>query len=368
MDVCCFAGYVGQMAKKFDNLAEILAHDFDTVIDVRSPSEFADDHLPGAINLPVLSDEQRAEVGTIYVQDSAFKARKIGGALVAQNAAKHLQGPLADKDGGWQPLVYCWRGGQRSGSFASILTQVGWRAELIEGGYRSYRRMVVAATHTDPLPHQLILLEGNTGTAKTELLHLLDQRGVQTVDLEALAAHRGSVLGAVATRQPTQKLLEGALAAAFSGLDPSRPVVVEAESSKIGNRQIPPSIWTAMRRAPRIAIDAPLAARAEYLVRAYADVLTAPDKLKETLQKLYDLQGKEVVEHWHGLVDDRAFLTLAHDLMERHYDPRYAKSKARDAATVLGRVETDSLVPDALGALADQIASIVLNSQNTRPA
>ena len=104
---------------------------FDTIIDVRSPAEFAEDHVPGAINLPVLSDEERARVGTIYVQDSPLKVRKIGAALVARNAAIHIEGPLADMDGGWQPLVYCWRGGQRSGSFASILSQIGWRAEVV---------------------------------------------------------------------------------------------------------------------------------------------------------------------------------------------------------------------------------------------
>src|SRR6056297_789826 len=117
---------------------ELQALSFDTIIDVRSPSEFAEDHMHGAINLPVLSDAERAQVGTIYVQQDAFLARKIGAALVSRNAASHLEGPLADMGGGWRPLVYCWRGGQRSGAFATILDQVGWRVQVLEGGYQTY--------------------------------------------------------------------------------------------------------------------------------------------------------------------------------------------------------------------------------------
>ena len=237
------------MPLTFDSLSAIHAAPFDTLIDVRSPAEYAEDHIPGAISLPVLSDAERARVGTIYTQQSAFRARKIGAALVARNAAKHIEGPLADHDGGWRPLVYCWRGGQRSGSFASILAQIGWRAETVAGGYRTYRRLVVRAMHEAPLPHRLVLLDGNTGTAKTELLGLLAARGVQVVDLEGLAAHRGSLFGAVARAQPSQKAFEGALAAAFDSLDTARPVVVEAESSKVGEVLVPPSVWAA-KRAP----------------------------------------------------------------------------------------------------------------------
>ena len=134
------------------SLCDLGALPFDQVIDVRSPAEYAEDHLPGAISLPVLSDAERARVGTIYVQEDRFLARKIGAALVARNAAAHIEGPLADRDGGWRPLVYCWRGGQRSGAFTGILQQIGWRAETIAGGYRSYRRLVVAALYDSPFP------------------------------------------------------------------------------------------------------------------------------------------------------------------------------------------------------------------------
>ena len=349
------------MALRFDSLSQFTSHGFDAVIDVRSPSEFAEDHVPGAISLPVLSDAERAEVGTIYVQDNAFRARKVGAALVAQNAAQHLQGPLAEMDGSWQPLVYCWRGGQRSASFASILTQVGWRADLIEGGYRSYRRLVAAAMHDRVLPHRLILLDGNTGTAKTDLLALVAARAVQTVDLEALAAHRGSVFGATAAPQPSQKSFEGALAAVFDGFDPSRPVLVEAESSKIGARLIPPSLWAAMRNAPRIRITAPLAARAEYLTRAYADMTADPTALKTTIGKLRRLQSAETVERWQGMVDSNDLVALAAELMQQHYDPRYGKSRERLETPLLGEIAVGDLAPAALAGIADKIVPLLDN-------
>ena len=188
------------MTLTLSSLAEIPALPFDEIIDVRAPLEFAEDHIPGAVNLPVLDDAERARVGTIYVQDSRFRARKIGAALVAQNAARHLQTHLADHPGSWRPLVYCWRGGQRSGSFASILEQIGWRVAVLEGGYQAYRRQVVAALYDTPIAHPFILLDGDTGTAKTALLQRLRSRGVQILDLEALAGHRGSLFGQTAAK------------------------------------------------------------------------------------------------------------------------------------------------------------------------
>ena len=182
-----------------NSIASLKEFTADTIIDVRAPAEYADDHLPGAINLPVLNDAQRTEIGTIYKQVSPFMARKKGAALVAQNAATHLQGPLAAKDGGWQPLIYCWRGGQRSGAFASILEQVGWRVQLLEGGYQSYRREVVKTLYNIALPHRLMLIGGSTGTAKTALLQQLAANGAQILDLEGIAAHRGSLFGGVSS-------------------------------------------------------------------------------------------------------------------------------------------------------------------------
>ncbi len=311
------------------SLQDIATLDVDTIIDVRAPAEFAEDHVPGAINLPVLSDAERAEVGTIYTQVSPFSARKIGGALVAQNTAAHLQGPLADKLGDWQPLVYCWRGGQRSGAFATILDQVGWRVSLLKGGYRSYRRQVAAMLYDTPLPHRITLIEGGTGTAKTRLLHHLYQAGAQVIDLEGIAHHRGSLFGAMTGGQPAQKMFKSRLAAALNGLDPARMTWIEAESSKIGARVVPPALWTAMRTAPRVEIRAPLTARAAFLCRAYADLTDDPAHLRAQINRLRPYHAANKITVWQGLADAGEWPALAGNLIADHYDPRYAKSAER---------------------------------------
>lgn len=341
------------------SLAQVAALDHDAVIDVRSPSEYAEDHLPGAISLPVLDDAERARVGTIYKQQSPFLARKIGAALVARNAARHLEGPLAGFSGGWRPLVYCWRGGQRSGAFATILAQVGWRVEVLEGGYKSWRRLVVEMLHDRAVPSPVVVLDGNTGSAKTELLGLLARRGMQVIDLEGLANHRGSLFGAMPGGQPSQKAFEGRLAMALAALDPTRPVVVEAESSKVGDIALPKQLWAAMAAAPRIHVAAPLEARATYLARAYADLIEDRARLGAVIESLRPLHPAKTIDTWLELAAEGAFATLAAGLMARHYDPRYEKHRARFANGRERVLATQSLTPDALALLADRIATTI---------
>ncbi len=321
---------ISQTLMSLSSIARIGA---DMIIDVRAPSEFAEDHIPGAVNLPVLTDAQRAEVGTIYTRDSPFRARKLGAAMVAENAARHLRGPLSDMLGDWQPLVYCWRGGQRSGSFATILDQVGWRVHLIKGGYRSYRRQVVAALYDVPLPHRIMLVEGGTGTAKTRLLHHLREAGAQMLDLEALAGHRGSIFGGLEAPQPAQKMFESRLAGALEALDPARLTWIEGESSKMGTRVIPPVLWSAMCAAPRIEVTAPLSARAAFLSTAYVELTENRETLRRQIDQLRPYHAAATIEKWHDLASGGAWETLAQRLMVEHYDPRYAKSQARAAQT-----------------------------------
>ncbi|AXI43892.1 tRNA 2-selenouridine(34) synthase MnmH [Sulfitobacter sp. SK011] len=311
------------------SLTDIADLGVDTIIDVRAPSEFAEDHVPGAINLPVLSDDERAQVGTVYAQVSPFDARKIGGAMVAQNTASHLRGPLAEKQGDWKPLIYCWRGGQRSGAFATILTQVGWRVSLLNGGYRSYRRLVVGMLYDTPLPHRITLIQGGTGTAKTRLLQHLKQAGAQMLDLEGLAQHRGSLFGAVAGGQPSQKMFESRLAAALNTFDPTKTTWIEAESSKVGARSVPPSLWTAMCAAPRIEIRAPLSARAAYLCRAYADLTEDRANLHAQIDRLRPYHVGDTIAQWQAYADAGDWQKLAENLIADHYDPRYARSAVR---------------------------------------
>lgn len=347
------------MALAFSSLIDLLDHSYDSVIDVRSPGEFAEDHLPGAINLPVLDNEERAQVGTMYVQQSRFLARKLGAAKVFRNTARHVETALADKDGGWRPLVYCWRGGQRSGSFTWLLQQIGWRAEVIEGGYQTYRRLVKAYLYDTVLPHQLVALDGYTGTAKTDLLKLVQDRGVQVLDLEGLANHRGSLLGGMAGPQPSQKAFETELAARLARLDPTRPVLVEAESSKIGERIIPPSLWAAMKGAPRIQVTAPVAARCRYLVQAYDDILSDAVTLRLKLEPLRAHRSNAVVDLWLELIEAGDKAALTESLMVQHYDPAYAKSRQTVDARVLAEVQVAELNSDGLSGAADQIAEIM---------
>jgi len=339
-------------------LSDLATLPFDEIIDVRSPSEFAEDRMPGAISLPVLSDEERARVGTIYVQQSPFLARKLGAALVARNASTHLMGPLADREGSWRPLVYCWRGGQRSGSFAAILREIGWRVDTIKGGYKSYRTLVVQALYESDFPARVVLVDGGTGTAKTRLLEAIAARGGQVIDLEAMAEHRGSLFGPMSDSQPSQKGFETRLAGALSRLDPTRPVFLEGESSKIGDLNVPPAFWKAMIAAPRVEVRAPLAARAAHTVAEYDDMVRDPAKLDAVLVQLIRYHGHARVEAWQGLAAAGDYLKLAEELIAEHYDPRYTRISRPDAR-VLTRLDLPDLDATTLGQAAERLLAEV---------
>jgi len=336
---------------------------FDQIIDVRSPGEFAQDHLPGAINLPVLDDAQRAEVGTIYVQESRLRANRIGAAHVARNIAHHLETALADRPEGFRPLVYCWRGGQRSNAMATILQRVGWQTAVLDGGYRTYRRWVQTRLYDTPCDLDLILLDGDTGSAKTAILSALAERGVQVVDLEGLARHRGSLFGALSGQaQPDQKGFESQLLTALDALDPTRPVVLEAESSKIGNRVLPPMLWAAMRKAPRIEVTAPLPERARYLVETYGDITARRGALLAILERLPIHPSLRRLTAWRELVDQGAFTDLAEALMAAHYDLAYARERRKSDQPTLASIALDRLTPATLDLAATRILEVIAAS------
>jgi tRNA 2-selenouridine synthase len=334
--------------------------EFDVIVDARSPSEYAVDHIPGALSLPVLDDAERAEVGTIYVQDSRFKARRVGGAYVAKNVARHLGTAMADWPASTRVLVYCWRGGMRSNSMAVILAQVGWRTSVLAGGWRTYRRRVSQRLYeSEPLQH-VVLLDGHTGSGKTEVLQRLGAHGAQILDLEAMAEHRGSLLGALPGRpQPSQKLFESRLLAAIEALDPERPVVIEAESSKVGERVLPPVLWSAMAAAPRIALAAPAEERARYLAGAYVELGQDPEALIGLLSRLPDRPGRKRLEAWTGLVREGALEALAADLIAVHYDPAYRRSSRKGERTMRGTVGLDRLDAEGFEQAAREVAGLV---------
>lgn len=322
---------------------------FDTIIDVRSPSEFAEDHVPSAINLPALDDAERARVGTMYSRVSKFEAKKIGAALISRNIARHLEERLIDKPGGWRPLIYCWRGGQRSGAMAIVLGQIGWRVATLKGGYKAYRRHVSARLYAETPCVDAVLLNGMTGAGKTEILERLAARGQPVLDLEALAAHRGSVFGADPDNpQPSQKMFESRLLAAIDALPADQPVLVEAESSLIGERRIPASMWTAMQAAPVLTIAAPVEARAAYSERRYRDMAADPERAAALLDRLVHRHGRARVAEWRALLDAGEIRALIRDLLEAHYDPAYARSSARlgraaDAVIEVARLDARGL-------------------------
>jgi tRNA 2-selenouridine synthase len=332
--------------------------EFDVIIDARSPSEYADDHVPGAISCPVLSDEERARVGTLYKQVSPFEAKKIGAALVAKNIARHIEERFLDQPREWRPLVYCWRGGKRSGAFQHILREIGWDAHRLEGGYKAWRQAIVAELAQLPGRYAFRVISGATGSAKSRILEALAGQGAQILHLEALAAHKGSVLGNLPDEaQPSQKAFETRLHTALTALDPQRPVFVEAESRRIGTVQVPDALIAAIRAAPCVRVEATLPARVDFLLRDYSYFLADPRWLAEKLGHLHGLQSNETLAHWQELIEAGDFRTLVTELLEKHYDPLYQRSQAKNYRDYEGAltVATDDLSDAGINELARRI-------------
>ena len=301
--------------------------EFDEIVDVRSPSEYALDHIPGARNCPVLDDAERARVGTLYVQESAFSAKRIGAALVARNIARHLENAFADKPKSWRPLVYCWRGGQRSAAMTIVLRQTGWDARRLAGGYKAFRRQVTLDIDEMAGRMSFKVICGLTGSGKSALLRELHKRGAQVLDLEQAAAHRGSVLGSLpGDTQPAQKMLDSRIWDTLRRFEASRPVYVEAESRKIGKLRVPPSLIDAMRTSSCILLDTVSPARVSLLLREYAHFTQNPSSLICKLESLERLHGKVTIEKWASLAASGDWSAFVLDLLQNHYDPAYRKS------------------------------------------
>jgi tRNA 2-selenouridine synthase len=301
---------------------------WDAVLDARSPAEFAEDALPGAQSWPVLDNEQRARVGTLHKSD-AFAARTLGAALVARNIAAHLESRLVGIGREWRPLVYCWRGGQRSGSLATVLAEIGFRVGVLDGGYRAFRREVLAALEDAGAGLAFTVIAGTTGSGKSRLLAALAAAGAQVLDLEGLACHRGSVLGALPDRpQPSQKAFETALWQALAAFDPAQPVFVESESRMVGRLRLPLALVERMRAAPCVQLELPLAARVQLLIEDYAHLAADPVPLVQALTALKAVRGTQQVQAWQALAERGATGQLVEELLVTHYDPIYRRSMA----------------------------------------
>ncbi len=334
-------------------------------IDVRSPAEFALDHAPTAANHPVLDDAQRANIGTLYAQ-SPFLARKRGAAQVARNIATMLETAFIDRGREWRPLVYCWRGGQRSRALTHVLNAVGWRAVQLEGGYRAYRRHVVTELARLPLRLRFVVICGLTGSGKSRLLASLARSGAQTLDLEGIARHRGSLLGELpGDPQPSQKWFESQLFAALECLDPSRPVFVEAESRRIGGVQMPDALLSQLRHGRALTLVTPLAQRIALLKDEYAHFIAAPRQLDACLQRLTELHGKEKVARWQAQAIAGDWDALVSALLAAHYDPMYARSLKRNFPTAGNslQVEAHDVSREAFAALAGEVRAMLDNTE-----
>ena len=303
----------------------------DTIIDTRSPAEFAEDHVPGAISCPVLDNEERARVGTIYKQISPFDAKKLGAALVAKNIARHIEDDFKERPKAWKPLVYCWRGGKRSGAMAHVLREVGWDAKTLEGGYKAYRRHVVDSLAALPAKYTFRVIHGVTGSGKSRLLRALHEAGAQVLDLEDLAAHRGSLLGTLPERpQPSQKMFESLLLHRMLSFDSRKEIFVEGESKKIGQLQVPDALIERMRASECLLLQADTATRVALLMDEYRHFFTDVAKLGMLLDCLVGMHSRERIGEWKALAAAGAWPELVARLLEEHYDPAYRRSAAHN--------------------------------------
>ena len=333
---------------------------WDAILDARSPAEFAEDHLPGAVSCPVLDDAERALVGTAYKESGSFEAKRLGAPLVAANIARIIASGFADRPKSWRPLVYCWRGGSRSGSLTHVLRQVGWDATQLEGGYKAFRRQVAADLEVLPGRFEFRVVCGATGSGKSRLLEALATTPAQVLDLEVLAAHRGSVLGELpGAPQPSQKAFETAIWSALSAFDAARPVFVESESKKVGNLRVPEALIKRMREGACLRLEAGPDVRAELLLADYAHLVADPALLREKLACLAPLHGKERIDRWNALAGEGAWRELVADLLEAHYDPAYHRSMSRNyaGAAAAAAVPVGDASREAFLAMARAIAA-----------
>ena len=300
----------------------------DEIIDVRTPAEFEHDHIPGAVNFPVLSNEERDIVGTKYKQESAFDAKKLGAVLIARNIANHIDSEFKNRPKKWKPLIYCWRGGKRSGSMTHILRQIGWDAEVLEGGYKTYRAHVVQALSELPTQFNFQVITGKTGSAKSKILEELIHHQRQVLHLEALANHKGSVLGGnILSQQPSQKYFETQILHQLKKFTPDEPIFIEAESKKIGTLQVPDALMESIRKSPCIRIDATLNARVDFLINDYDYMIENPELLMHKLSLLKNIVGKEQLQAWESQINTQSWKDLVESLLTLHYDRLYERSQ-----------------------------------------
>jgi len=344
------------MSRPVEITSEIDPANYSEIIDVRSPSEFLEDHIPGAINLPVLNDKERAMIGTIYKQENPFQAKKLGAALISANISRAIKSNLIHRDKDYQPLIYCWRGGQRSMSMATILSRIGWKTTVIEGGYKTYRASVRKTIEEQCSQLDLMVISGLTGTGKTEIIKQLQSAGEQVIDLEGLANHRGSLLGEEPDRpQPSQKYFESLLAQNISGFSSKKVTWVESESNKIGNIHCPEALWLKMKTAKMIEVTVDINVRVKFLLAQYPHMTASPELLKEKINLLHHLYGKKQIREWCAMIDESDWEDFVQSLLEKHYDPSYRRAINNKQRTEVAQYELTALNESSIAELVQKL-------------
>ena len=343
---------------------DIYLTEYDDIIDVRSPLEYAEDHLPGSINLPVLSNSEREEVGTTYKQINPFEARRRGAALVSRNISEHLERYFFDKEKNYSPLIYCWRGGERSRSIATILESIGWKPTLLEGGYQAYRKHIVESfDNILQNDFQFKIISGLTGSGKTKLLKHLTECGMQTIDLEGLAAHRGSALGEETTiNQPSQKMFERILYEELLKFSNDQLIFLESESSRIGKLQIPSNFWTIMKSSPVLELQVDLNYRVNFLLSEYGHFTEDKELLKTKLEKIKHLKTESVFNDWISMVEQNNHKGFVESILKDHYDAAYLSSRKKTYSSEPDHTFSMNEINDAsVSQLAKKIAATLLS-------
>jgi len=303
---------------------------YDLIIDARSPKEYLEDHIPGAVNLPVVNNEEYAEVGTLHRTDK-MAAYRIGACYSLINISKYLEEELPKYPQRSHILVYCFRGGKRSKIWIDVLEAIGYKVDKLTGGWKNYRRWVNDQLTLVPTMYKYNVLSGPTGCGKTRLLSALRQANAQVLDLEEIASHRGSVLGTIpGVGQPSQKYFDSLLLRQLSNFDPARPVWVEAENKKIGNVQLPVALLNTMRSGLTIQIETAMQQRVALLREDYRHFEDDPQCMLERLIFLRPLVGGAEFSIWEKLAAQRQMPALFERLMRNHYDPAYRRSILRN--------------------------------------
>lgn len=318
-----------------------------TPIDLRSPGEYELNHIPGAVNIPLFNNEERAEIGTIYKQVGQKEARWRAMEIVSPKLPSILGEIKKISESGKKPLLYCWRGGMRSRTTALFAELSGLVVFRIEGGYRAYREYIVNLIPS-LIPEKAIIIDGMTGTGKTKILHQLKQLGYPVLDLERYANHRGSIFGAITGETPhNQKMFDSLLAEDLMKMKGSPYFIMEGESKRIGHAVQPPELYEKKEKGMHIRVSCSLETRVERIYEEYVNGAKDPEmfheKAGEALKRILkrvkpaDIQ-QELLMH----LEEKNYKEMTRLLMVYYYDPRYA-NKISEYTGIFKEVDSESI-------------------------